>query len=734
MSESLGQVGEAWISVVADFSRLESQLNSGIQSAATKAAESVSGLGDAAAEAATKGTTQFQRLRDEHGRFVGIGKQKNEELKQSFFEAFNAAHDGAMKSLGPLSTFAGRLGDIGGQVRNLGIGLTAAMTAPVAAIAGVGLSFNAMYEGAQIGFTTMLGSADKAKAFLEDLKTFAAQTPFEFEDLTRASQRLMAMGFHAEDVKGILTSVGNAAAGLNTGREGIDRITLALGQMQGRGKVATQEMNQLTEVGINGWKMLAERFGVSEAKLRSLVEKGVVPADAAVKALIDGMNKQFPDMMDKQSTSFRGLMSTIKDESRFLAGDITKGAFDVLKGPLATFAEKLHDARMQIDAMPDSWKAVGLAGAGMIATVGPALFVGGTIASGISNIIKLSAEMRGVWAGIAGMQGVSAWAGMAQGIGVAAGALGNLKAGVSLIGEAFTTGGLIGGLKGLAAFTVPAWMTAGVFVALAYEVWGLASAWTAMRDAQAKAMADENALANKTQLLSNAKKLGLTQKQGESVGDFNQRVITAEYDRLAKERGVVRNAGESDADYHRRIAEAMRAAAAPKPKAGPGPGGFDFGADADGAKKTADMLKSFGDALRPAEELNRQIALLHQKFSDKEIVAAYAKKIVDAADTQRQHGLAVTGDVGRLESWARAALAAQSEAEKTEKAVNTLKDAFTKVWKDKEFHENWRATTKGEPSPLMPDELDAMVKAIPRDPQDVKLYNTISGEGPLPKR
>jgi tripartite-type tricarboxylate transporter receptor subunit TctC len=66
--------------------------------------------------------------------------------------------------------------------------------------------------------------------------------------------------------------------------------------------------------------------------------------------------------------------------------------------------------------------------------------------------------------------------------------------------------------------------------------------------------------------------------------------------------------------------------------------------------------------------------------------------------------------------------------------VKTLKDAFAKVWKDKEFHENWRNMTKGEPSPLTPEELEAMVKAIPKEAQDVKLYNLISGEGPLPKR
>jgi tripartite-type tricarboxylate transporter receptor subunit TctC len=66
--------------------------------------------------------------------------------------------------------------------------------------------------------------------------------------------------------------------------------------------------------------------------------------------------------------------------------------------------------------------------------------------------------------------------------------------------------------------------------------------------------------------------------------------------------------------------------------------------------------------------------------------------------------------------------------------AQTLKDAFAKVWKDPEFHDNWKTMTKGEASPLMPEELEAMVKAIPRDPQDVQLYNLISGEASLPKR
>ena len=66
--------------------------------------------------------------------------------------------------------------------------------------------------------------------------------------------------------------------------------------------------------------------------------------------------------------------------------------------------------------------------------------------------------------------------------------------------------------------------------------------------------------------------------------------------------------------------------------------------------------------------------------------------------------------------------------------VTVLKDAFRKSWKDPEFLENWKKMTRADASPLMPEELEKLVKNIPRDPEDVKLYNVIAGADPLPKR
>ena len=66
--------------------------------------------------------------------------------------------------------------------------------------------------------------------------------------------------------------------------------------------------------------------------------------------------------------------------------------------------------------------------------------------------------------------------------------------------------------------------------------------------------------------------------------------------------------------------------------------------------------------------------------------------------------------------------------------VKIMKDAFRKSLKDPEFHENWKKMTRADASPLMPEELEELIKTIPRDPEDVKLYNMLAGAEPLPKR
>ena len=66
--------------------------------------------------------------------------------------------------------------------------------------------------------------------------------------------------------------------------------------------------------------------------------------------------------------------------------------------------------------------------------------------------------------------------------------------------------------------------------------------------------------------------------------------------------------------------------------------------------------------------------------------------------------------------------------------VKIMKDAFRKSLNDPEFHKNWKKLTRADASPLMPEELEELVKTIPRDPEVIKLYNVIAGAEPLPRR
>lgn len=195
---------------------------------------------------------------------------------------------------------------------------------------GIGLKIASDMQQAQIAFTTMLGSADQAKAHLETLKQFAAATPFELPGLVQASEKLVAFGWTAEDSVKTLKATGDVAAGMNLGQEGIDRITTALGQMKAKGKVTGEELMQLNEAGVNGFEVLAAATGKPIPELQKMVSEGKVSADTFITAFnnMQGPLAKFNGLMDAQSRTIQGMFSTLKD---------------VFNQGLATMAQPLAD-------------------------------------------------------------------------------------------------------------------------------------------------------------------------------------------------------------------------------------------------------------------------------------------------------------------------------------------------------------------------------------------------------
>lgn len=217
------------------------------------------------------------------------------------------------------------------------------LTDGLQAVAKTSIEMNSRLEQARIGFTQMLGSAQKADVFLKDMANFAAKSPFQFPDLVDASKRMLAMGFAAEQVRPLLTAVGNAVAAMGGGKAEIDRVTLALGQMQAKTKVSAEEMNQLTEAGIPGWRLLAEAMGISVGEAQKLAEQGKVSADVFINAFQTFSKNNYGDMMAAQSKTFQGAMSTIQDSLQMA----------IARGTVPLF-ESLSDVAVQISGLVSS--------------------------------------------------------------------------------------------------------------------------------------------------------------------------------------------------------------------------------------------------------------------------------------------------------------------------------------------------------------------------------------------
>lgn len=71
------------------------------------------------------------------------------------------------------------------------------------------------FQDAESSLATFLGSAEKGKEFLNELKDYAWYNMFEFSDLLEASNQLIAFGHATEDIIPIIDQLSNIASGTN---------------------------------------------------------------------------------------------------------------------------------------------------------------------------------------------------------------------------------------------------------------------------------------------------------------------------------------------------------------------------------------------------------------------------------------------------------------------------------------------------------------------------------------
>jgi tape measure domain-containing protein len=274
------------------------------------------------------------------------------------------AGNGARTALGAL----GR-GAIIGAKGVAGIGVATAV---------MGVKFNATMEQNEIAFKSFLGSSDRARKHLAKLYKLAANTPFEFPDLVMGSRRLLAFGMTARRSNGWLRTIGDTASGLGVGSEGIDKMVTAIGQIQTKGKLSTEELMQLAENGVPAFQYLSKYTGRSMDTLFKDLQDGTIKSGEALKALRKGMEKDFGGASAAQAKSLSGQFSTLQDNVRQLAGLLTTKLSKALAKDVLPYMNKV------VGALSRGFKRDGFAGA--VASLDRVTNAGGRVTKAVAWI------------------------------------------------------------------------------------------------------------------------------------------------------------------------------------------------------------------------------------------------------------------------------------------------------------------------------------------------------------
>lgn len=393
---------------------------------------------------------------------------------------FTTGVDKATKQGGNLakslkSGLGGAAASIGSSVKATTIMMGNLMTSAVQksasmvkSLASTGINYNSTMETYVTNFTTMLnGSGEAAKKLTSDLENMAAATPFAMSDLADATQTLLSFGQDSGTVLGTLQNLGDIAMG---DANKLSSLTLAFAQASSSGKLMGQDLMQMINAGFNPLQTVVDKTGASMGDLKEFMSSGKASAalkkqmrearkevkamgddasdgakmlaqmyeDGAVSAETLGMifdmetspGGRYYNAMENASKTFKGMLSTLQDDSAALLGRVFKPVSDYIQSELMPKASQFItnvNKGFDVGGIKGAWSAAIGTVRGYLSDIGSdALDAGSNLLANILNGLtgsqttgaEISALISGVWddarAGLDTL--LSAGSGLLQGI------------------------------------------------------------------------------------------------------------------------------------------------------------------------------------------------------------------------------------------------------------------------------------------------------------------------------
>lgn len=275
-----------------------------------------------------------------------------------------------------------------------------------------GVTYNAQMQDYVTNFSVMMGSVEAAEAKVEELKKFAASTPFAMDTLSTSLQTLMSFGVSADDASVSMKQLGDIALGdaqkmlslstaygkvasngklnavamqsmiasgfnplqtaltaINAGYEKLDITYEDMTNFMSNGKMS-YAMRQAVNAATRNVKQLGESATTTDKILAQMGKDGSVSAETLdlIMEYATGEEGMYFNGMLEASKTFNGRLSTLKDNWAALQGEMSKPVsnfladfvFPNLNDEVLAITDAIKNGGIVagIKAIPDSFMSV----------------------------------------------------------------------------------------------------------------------------------------------------------------------------------------------------------------------------------------------------------------------------------------------------------------------------------------------------------------------------------------
>lgn len=372
------ELGTAYVSIIAETSKLEAGIKAALQNGGKSADLAGHDIGKRISESASKAMrdgwrpdqdimagipdTKLDRIGARIGQVIGKGiavNMKSKELGEKFASGFQqgagsigvgkliatwrteiAASGGAMQAMGALAG------------KSLAIGLTGALGAATAGVtAVVGLVGTALVGGfkrlealdtAKQKLLALKLSAADVKKTMDAVKSAVEGTPYALDEaFTVATQ---AIAGHVENIQGYISAIGDAAAFAKVGFSDMGDV---FNDVLNKGKVTGDELSRLQERGVPAKSWIMESAKLTSDDYEKMQADGKITLDMLQKAVEDHAS----GMAKAGATTISGAMDQMKTALSRLGADfitaVTGGSggdpLEVFKKAIADITGKLNE-------------------------------------------------------------------------------------------------------------------------------------------------------------------------------------------------------------------------------------------------------------------------------------------------------------------------------------------------------------------------------------------------------